>query len=647
MPLPPAPIALFPTTSSATLDAVANWGVAAALLVALAGLALGVSLYTHYKVQNNQYADVQSVASMSSSSSSSESADGNKSAAAAKANANANANAKFEAGDYEFIVVGFGVAGASLAEQLGRQGRRVLVVERDVGYQERIVGELIQPGGLQTLRALGLGDAITGADTVEIHGYALYDKGDRHAIVADGEDVAVAECRHCTHLPYPASSTTGAGAQGRGWHYGRFVQGLRRLAQAHPTVTVIEGTVKSLTHGASAAGTDVVTGVTYQPSWEKPPAAKPDDSQEVKDAAAAAAKAAKPPTVSVSAPLTIVADGCFSMFRSKLSTSEPTTAGRFFGLVLRDCDLPFPNHGHVILADPTPVLAYPISSNEVRMLIDFPDKLPTGDALLAHMREKVLPQLPQALRPSFLRALVDKEFKVMPNRSVGSGGASVIPGAMMIGDALNMRHPLTGGGMTCALTDVYSMVQRGFPSASQMGTDVPKLKSQLHHVATDAQRAPCTAFTTAYYGDRGHNSTVNILADALYMVFGGLDADEKRRRGLPLDGPMTTCAFDLRSACFVYLNKRGAFSFGPTALLAALSRAQLLLMGHFFAVAFYAMYQLLFPLPTPTRVWRAGSVLRAAVRIFDPLLMRESPPMVVRGIFWCLRTVFWLPAVKD
>ena len=28
------------------------------------------------------------------------------------------------------------------------------------------------------------------------------------------------------------------------------------------------------------------------------------------------------------------------------------------------------------------------------------------------------------------------------------------PGLVLLGDALNMRHPLTGGGMTVALTDV-------------------------------------------------------------------------------------------------------------------------------------------------------------------------------------------------
>ncbi len=38
----------------------------------------------------------------------------------------------------------------------------------------------------------------------------------------------------------------------------------------------------------------------------------------------------------------------------------------FVGLILRNCKLPFPNHGHVVLAKPSPILFYPISSTEVR-----------------------------------------------------------------------------------------------------------------------------------------------------------------------------------------------------------------------------------------------------------------------------------------
>ena len=34
-------------------------------------------------------------------------------------------------------------------------------------------------------------------------------------------------------------------------------------------------------------------------------------------------------------------------------------------LLLRGAALPFPNHGHVVLAKPSPILFYPIGSDEV------------------------------------------------------------------------------------------------------------------------------------------------------------------------------------------------------------------------------------------------------------------------------------------
>ena len=40
--------------------------------------------------------------------------------------------------------------------------------------------------------------------------------------------------------------------------------------------------------------------------------------------------------------------------------------------MLKDCELPYPNHGLVCLVDPTPAVIYPISKTEVRALISFP-----------------------------------------------------------------------------------------------------------------------------------------------------------------------------------------------------------------------------------------------------------------------------------
>jgi squalene monooxygenase len=39
-----------------------------------------------------------------------------------------------------------------------------------------------------------------------------------------------------------------------------------------------------------------------------------------------------------------------------------------------------------------------------------------------------------------------------------------IPGLLLVGDAMNMRHPLTGGGMTVALNEVLYLCDLLSPS---------------------------------------------------------------------------------------------------------------------------------------------------------------------------------------
>lgn len=56
----------------------------------------------------------------------------------------------------DVIIVGAGVLGSAMAAVLARDGRKVIVVERDLREPDRIVGELLQPGGYRALRELGL-----------------------------------------------------------------------------------------------------------------------------------------------------------------------------------------------------------------------------------------------------------------------------------------------------------------------------------------------------------------------------------------------------------------------------------------------------------------------------------------------------------
>lgn len=81
------------------------------------------------------------------------------------------------AGGTDVIIVGAGVAGSALAYTLGKDGRRIHVIERDLSEPDRIVGELLQPGGYLKLIELGLQDCVEGIDAQSIFGYALFKEG--------------------------------------------------------------------------------------------------------------------------------------------------------------------------------------------------------------------------------------------------------------------------------------------------------------------------------------------------------------------------------------------------------------------------------------------------------------------------------------
>ncbi len=52
---------------------------------------------------------------------------------------------------HDIIVVGAGIVGSALAYSLAKSGRKVALLERDFDEPDRIVGELLQPGGVRAL----------------------------------------------------------------------------------------------------------------------------------------------------------------------------------------------------------------------------------------------------------------------------------------------------------------------------------------------------------------------------------------------------------------------------------------------------------------------------------------------------------------
>ncbi|KAF2309603.1 hypothetical protein GH714_004219 [Hevea brasiliensis] len=433
--------------------------------------------------------------------------------------------------DVDVIIVGAGVAGAALAHTLGKDGRRVHVIERDLTEPDRIVGELLQPGGYLKLIELGLEDCVEEIDAQRVFGYALFKDG-----------------KH-TQLAYPLEKFHSEVA-GRSFHNGRFIQRMREKAASLPSVKLEQGTVTSL---LEEKGT--IKGVLY----------KTKTGEEL----------------TAFAPLTIVCDGCFSNLRRSLCNPKVDVPSCFVGLVLENCRLPYANNGHVILADPSPILFYPISSTEVRSLVDVPgQKVPSVQVV------------PPEIYDSFVAAVDKGNIRTMPNRSMPASPYPT-PGALLMGDAFNMRHPLTGGGMTVALSDIVVL------------RDLLKPLRDLHDAPT-----LCRYLESFYTLRKPVASTINTLAGALYKVFCA-SPDEARK--------------EMRQACFDYLSLGGVFSTGPVSLLSGLNPRPLSLVLHFFAVAIYGVGRLLLPFPSPHRIW-VGARLISVVHqeSSSPLLRRKE-----------------------
>ena len=469
----------------------------------------------------------------------------------------------------DIIIVGAGILGSSLAITLARQGRSVTLLERSLKEPDRIVGELLQPGGVQALRTLGLEHCLDDIDAVRVKGYEViyygtgveipYPQGTISQLVKqDGKSEA--DIWHEPRRP-----------EGRSFHHGRLIRRLRETAMREANITVVESTVNDLIRNEYNGQ---VLGVNCTTRGE------PDIHFGL---------------------LTVLADGYASKFRKEYITKAPVSKSKFWGLELIDANLPRQLHGHVILGDGAPILLYQIGTHETRALIDVPDGLPSASTanggVKGHLRNVVMPSLPSSVRPAFAAALDAGKLRSMPNSWLPPT-TNRVAGMVLLGDAMNMRHPLTGGGMTVAFNDVVLLRSLLSPEVVPDLADTKLLRRQMQKF---------------HWRRKNLTSVINILAQALYSLFAANDPQLKA----------------LQLGCFRYFEKGGQCIDGPAGLLAGIIRQPLVLIYHFFAVAVLAIQLYIstspwYKLPY-SLVSSVGIFFKACVVIF-PYIFSELKP---------------------
>lgn len=425
--------------------------------------------------------------------------------------------------DADIIVVGGGVGGAIFAAHPDHADKKIIVIERSLKEQDRIVGELLQPGGHRALKKMNLDFLTKGIDAVPVNGYGVYHQNESFEMIYPEE----------VNLP------------GLGFRNGKFVKKAQDHLATLDNVTIIEGNVGSLIKENNR-----VVGVN----------AKVNKEDQV-----------------FKAPLTIVSDGAMSIFRDELSSHKKKINSFFVGYVLKNMQLPYGAKGHLMLNGNSPILIYPIASNEVRILIDFPgSKPPRLDGSFKEELRDLAEYLPEECRDAYFEAIENDRPKMMPNHKLGAK-VNKTKGVVLFGDALTMRHPLTGGGMSATFQDIIG------------------LSKAIRNVDLKDEIAQEQAIKTFYKERNKHIRNINILADALYQV----SRDEQ-----------------LKTACYRYLKSGGKRTSEPLAILAAYNKSLFTLVKHFFGVALVGAFTL--PISLPKRfkmVFKAESIIRPLVRM--------------------------------
>jgi squalene monooxygenase len=307
------------------------------------------------------------------------------------------------AAEFDIVIGGGGVAGAATAAALHQLGYSILLIEPGLHDDRRLAGEVFHPPGVIGLADLGLLDPLMRATAARIMGFA----------------VTGASAGEYVRLPYDEAHmhrTFGLGIE-----HGLIRQRLLDAVGGLPRVTVMVG--KRVVAVDQSQRPGVLVEVTN--------GGKTTDQYRCR--------------------MLVAADGVQSRLgRSVGIGARGRRISTMFGYRLSAEHLPEPGYGHVILGAAAPILVYPISAHEARILFDVPHG--SGRPPRPEDCAEAFAILPPGLRREVAQAVVTQ-----PRMSVAAQAShsdrTVQDRVVLVGDAAGSCHPLTASGMTRCISD--------------------------------------------------------------------------------------------------------------------------------------------------------------------------------------------------
>jgi squalene monooxygenase len=309
----------------------------------------------------------------------------------------------------DVVIAGGGFAGLASAAACAARGLRVVVLEARAGPVPAFRGELLHPPALRALARLGVEAALRAAGAARIAGFAAFGPRSELAVV----------------LPYPSGEGLALGHEA-------LLSALRQGLLPLSNVQVLRGSavVDVLREKGRVVGLRTRDGQNH------------------------------------AAQVVVAADGRHSTLRGLLGIEDRARLLSYtIALGAEGSWLPQPDHGHVFLGAPGPILAYPYAAGRTRLCIDVPLNAPRGRRALGdYVARDFLPHLPDALRKAARSAIGPRSIELCANHTMYTNRC-VVRGAALVGDAAGCSHPLTATGMTTALHDAEllaaSLCERG------------------------------------------------------------------------------------------------------------------------------------------------------------------------------------------